>query len=65
MNGQTLDHPSYLVPQGTADIFFPTDFQLLQSLHQLANQGRGMYSSPVKPSKSSLKAVCMHVQSVQ
>ena len=51
MNGQTLDHPSYLVPQGTADIFFPTDFQLLQSLHQLANQGHGTYSSPVNPLK--------------
>lgn len=55
MNGQTLDHPSYLVPQGTADIFFPTDFQLLQSLHQLANQGRGSIQGQVMKTKAFMK----------
>lgn len=40
VDGQTTDHASYLVPKGTADIFFPTDFRLLQHLHHLAHQGK-------------------------
>ncbi|KAL0028989.1 hypothetical protein WJX77_009984 [Trebouxia sp. C0004] len=55
INGQTLDHPSYLVPQGTADIFFPTDFQLLQSLHHLANQGHGGIQGQVMKTKAFMK----------
>ncbi|KAL3143873.1 hypothetical protein ABBQ32_003691 [Trebouxia sp. C0010 RCD-2024] len=39
VDGHTTDHASYLVPQGTADIFFPTDFKLLHHLHHLAHQG--------------------------
>ena len=30
--GGTTDHGSYLLPRGEADIFFPTDFELLRSL---------------------------------
>lgn len=28
------DYDSYLVPRGTADIFFPTDFRLLKAMYQ-------------------------------
>eukprot|EP01015_Nassula_variabilis_P005975 TRINITY_DN1453_c0_g1_i7.p3 TRINITY_DN1453_c0_g1~~TRINITY_DN1453_c0_g1_i7.p3 ORF type:complete len:103 (+),score=9.49 TRINITY_DN1453_c0_g1_i7:188-496(+) len=28
------DYPTYLVPRGDADIFFPTDFQLLKSMYK-------------------------------
>ena len=31
--GLTTDHASYLLPHGTADIFFPTDFQMLDRLY--------------------------------
>lgn len=36
-----MDHASYLVPRGTADIFFPTDFGLLSRLYRdtMAQQG--------------------------
>ena len=27
------DHASYLLPPGTADIFFPTDFQMLDRMY--------------------------------
>jgi hypothetical protein len=30
--GTTMDHASYLLPRGAADIFFPTDFSLLRAL---------------------------------
>lgn len=33
MDGRTIDHRSYLVPRGSADIFFPTDFGMLSRLH--------------------------------
>ncbi|PRW05767.1 S-adenosyl-L-methionine-dependent methyltransferase [Chlorella sorokiniana] len=36
--GSTFDHGSYLVPRGTADIFFPTDFSLLCQLYRGAAQ---------------------------
>lgn len=36
--GSTFDHGSYLVPRGTADIFFPTDFALLCELYRDAAQ---------------------------
>lgn len=32
--GQTLDHATYLVPRGSADIFFPSDFELLARLYR-------------------------------
>lgn len=32
--GQTLDHVTYLVPRGSADIFFPSDFELLAQLYR-------------------------------
>lgn len=38
MGGSTFDHGSYLVPRGTADIFFPTDFALLGALYRQAAQ---------------------------
>ncbi|GAB4824262.1 hypothetical protein N2152v2_011308 [Parachlorella kessleri] len=38
VGGQTTDHRTYLVPKGTADIFFPTDFSLLARLYQEAAQ---------------------------
>lgn len=31
-----MDHRTYLVPRGTADIFFPTDFPLLCQLYRHA-----------------------------
>jgi hypothetical protein len=31
-----VDHRTYLVPRGTADIFFPTDFPLLCQLYRRA-----------------------------
>uniref|UniRef100_M8BUL5 Protein arginine methyltransferase NDUFAF7 n=1 Tax=Aegilops tauschii TaxID=37682 RepID=M8BUL5_AEGTA len=31
-DGKTLDHPNYLDAQGDADIFFPTDFLLLEQI---------------------------------
>lgn len=40
VEGHTTDHDTYLVPKGTADIFFPTDFRLLQHLHKVAHQGK-------------------------
>ena len=33
-NGRALDHATYLVAQGTADIFFPTDFAALHYVYQ-------------------------------
>lgn len=36
VGGTTVDHGSYLVPRGTADIFFPTDFPLLCMLYRQA-----------------------------
>jgi hypothetical protein len=32
-DGSNRDHPTYLVPEGSADILFPTDFQTLRSLY--------------------------------
>ncbi|KFM25866.1 hypothetical protein F751_1480 [Auxenochlorella protothecoides] len=50
--GSTRDHGTYLVPRGTADIFFPTDFRLLAELHAEAGCGaarpRPTCSSSVK-----------------
>ncbi|KDD76562.1 putative S-adenosyl-L-methionine-dependent methyltransferase [Helicosporidium sp. ATCC 50920] len=40
--GKTLDHATYLLPPGTADIFFPTNFELLGKLYrQAAARGQG------------------------
>lgn len=36
VGGTTVDHGTYLVPRGTADIFFPTDFSLLCRLYRAA-----------------------------
>ena len=42
-DGETLDHCSYLVPPGTADIFFPTDFQMLERMYtQVARTSSGI-----------------------
>lgn len=38
-NGETKDHSSYLEAMGNADIFFPTDFQLLERLDHYAATG--------------------------
>jgi len=38
VQGQAKDLRSCLVPKGTADIFFPTDFRLLADLYLLAQQ---------------------------
>ncbi|CAI7925100.1 unnamed protein product, partial [Closterium sp. NIES-54] len=35
--GVTQDQPTYLVPRGSADIFFPTDFRLLERLDAAAS----------------------------
>lgn len=55
VNGQTLDHSSYLVPQGTADIFFPTNFQLLHHLHQLANAHHGEVQGQIMKTKAFMQ----------
>lgn len=55
VNGQTLDHNSYLVPKGTADIFFPTNFQLLQQLHQLANRQQGEAQGQVMKTRTFME----------
>jgi len=34
--GSTIDHATYLVPKGSADIFFPTDFEALSRLYTMA-----------------------------
>jgi hypothetical protein len=36
VDGSTVDHDTYLVKHGTADIFFPTDFQLIERLYRMA-----------------------------
>ncbi|KAK3232781.1 hypothetical protein CYMTET_56888 [Cymbomonas tetramitiformis] len=36
--GSTKDHGTYLLPRGTADIFYPTDFEALQKLNAKAAQ---------------------------
>jgi hypothetical protein len=33
VDGQVRDHGTYLVPLGSADIFFPTDFALLERMY--------------------------------
>eukprot|EP00899_Mesostigma_viride_P015040 jgi/Mesvir1/23537/Mv18237-RA.2 len=37
VGGRTVDHTTYLVPEGSADIFFPTDFNLLREMDLLAS----------------------------
>ena len=52
--GLTRDHATLLVSPGTADIFFPTDFQMLDRMYnstaKAAGKGTGMpsdgYSAP-------------------
>ena len=36
--GRTQDHATYLVPRGTADIFFPSDFELLRRVYDAAGE---------------------------
>ncbi|KAL4452506.1 hypothetical protein ABPG75_008168 [Micractinium tetrahymenae] len=56
--GSTHDHGSYLVPRGTADIFFPTDFQLLCTLYrQAAATAAG--GRPTSSSSSSSHAAAL------
>ena len=46
--GLARDHATLLVPPGTADIFFPTDFQMLDRMYnstaKAAGKGSGMHS---------------------
>jgi|NOAtaT_7_FD_contig_31_9166760_length_2563_multi_6_in_0_out_0_2 hypothetical protein len=35
-----MDYPNYLVPVGAADIFFPTNFKVLELLHRHYSQDR-------------------------
>lgn len=56
MGGTTVDHGSYLLPRGTADIFFPTDFPLLGTLYREAAQ-HGSSSGSSSRSSASGKAV--------
>jgi hypothetical protein len=43
--GQTVPCTTYLVQQGYFDIFFPTDFSLLQDLYAVLNPGKAMATS--------------------
>ena len=36
VGGTTKDHATYLLPRGTADVFFPTDFRMLARLYEAA-----------------------------
>ncbi|KAK9825352.1 hypothetical protein WJX81_001851 [Elliptochloris bilobata] len=36
VGGSTRDHASYLLPRGSADVFFPTDFGMLARLYEAA-----------------------------
>ena len=50
--GVATDHASYLLPPGTADIFFPTDFQMLDRMYSSVAKARGEEAGvchPVSP----------------
>jgi hypothetical protein len=46
VGGATIDHGSYLVPPGSADIFFPTDFTLLCELYRQACAAAAVQAKP-------------------
>ena len=66
VGGTTVDHGSYLVPRGSADIFFPTHFPLLAALYRQAAaraaaaaataQPRGRRQRPSSGASSSTSA---------
>ena len=49
------DHASYLLPPGTADIFFPTDFQMLDRLYDRIAKAHGEETRCVTQSGLQLK----------
>lgn len=53
--GTTKDFGSYLVPRGTADVFFPSDFSMLARLYKSAAQG-GAQTTVVQKSSRFLEA---------
>lgn len=60
-SGAHLDHPSYVVNSGGADIFFPIDFHVLRDLHRFFAQrvdrsGRVRYNASVVKSGEFLRA---------
>ncbi len=44
--GRTTDHATYLVPPGSADIFFPVDFELSARLYAAAVQSAAGDAAP-------------------
>ncbi|EIE25916.1 DUF185-domain-containing protein [Coccomyxa subellipsoidea C-169] len=59
VGGQTIDHSTYLMEPGSADIFFPTDFYMLERMYGvLAKQGlasAGGISTAVMKSEAFMK----------
>ena len=56
-DGQTEDHSSYFVPRGSADIFFPTDFEFLQYMYSSVKggiEGTGYDAGQVAETTASL-----------
>lgn len=78
VDGQAQDHSTYLVPLGAADIFFPTDFALLERMYDrvaraqipgLAGEGS---PAPINSSPAALfwfgggkDASCLAVESME
>ena len=48
-DGQACDFNSFLLPYGTADIFFPTDFGALSALHAAAARREGLPKEAASP----------------
>ena len=59
--GVARDHATLLVPPGTADIFFPTDFQMLDRMYsstaKAAGKGAGVRSDG-HPTPDVITACC-------
>ena len=53
--GLATDHATYLLPSGTADIFFPTDFQMLERMYSTVARTGGLNAGGhlLKPALSS------------
>lgn len=49
LDGQARDYNSFLLPYGTADIFFPTDFGALSALHAAAARQEGLREEAASP----------------
>lgn len=60
-DGVAQDHSTYLVPPGKADIFFPSDFELLRRLYEEASH-RSSRSVPGKRSSVSTGPRAMHMK---